>query len=295
MIDLNLVRTFVKVCETGSVTEAAASLRQPKSTVSRHLARLEDVMERTLVDRSHSGISLTPEGKRLFEQARDSIHLLEPIGRTDRLSRRTGRVSIQVPRYLARGPMSKVLRAYMAEEPDVTVECHSESRLADAGNDRIDVMVTVGPSQSGPMEHWPVGTVCARLYAAPSLFEGEPLPKVPGNLADQPFLSSCGTAGVRERLSLMDEKGNAVTVSPKVRLSANELDILLDAARDGHGFVQLPEFVGSHEVALGTLIPLLPDHFTDRFMVSVSLLSGGRNPAARSLVDFVLRCLPKQL
>lgn len=292
MLDLNLIRSFVAVSETGSVTEAAERLRQPKSTISRHLARLEDVLDRALVDRSRTGVVLTPEGKRLFEQTRESIHLLEPLrspsARSARSSR-SGRVRLQVPRYFARGPMSRVLRDFMVEMPDITIECVSENRLTGPMRDELDAIVTVGSGQEADGEAWPLGPVSARLYGAAALFGPDGPPNGHTELSRYPFLSSCGTAGVPERLRLADDKGRSLTISPKARLVTNELDILLDAARDGLGMVVLPEFVGDNEIAKNRLVGILPDFWADHFMVTITLINPRGNPAARSLVDFTLR------
>lgn len=144
MTDLNLIRTFVAVCEEGSVTAAAARLSQPKSTVSRHLARLEEVMARPLLERDRSGVALTPEGKRLFEKAQTSIHMLEPLAKPLRRVPAGGRVRVQAPRYFARGPMAQVVLDFMRAEPDVTVELHGENRLADTQAAGMDLVVHVG-------------------------------------------------------------------------------------------------------------------------------------------------------
>jgi DNA-binding transcriptional LysR family regulator len=287
-MDLNLIRSFVAVCEAGSVTAAAQTLNQPKSTISRHLARLEEILDKPLLDRSRTGVALTLEGKRLFEQSRDSIHFLTglegPSGRTSP----AGHVRIAAPRYFARGPLSKIVRDFLATTPDASIECLSQSRLAEAPDDAVDILVSVGTQLNGANHVWSLGDVRAQLFAAPKLLGREPPPSVPSDVAAWPLLSSCGTIGVPERFSLHDGRGQSVTVAAKVRLKTNELNVLLDAARDGLGVVTLPEFVGKEEVEAGRLLPVLPDYWTDRFMVSMALLSGRRNPVACQFVDFAV-------
>ncbi len=288
MTDLNLIRTFVAVCEEGSVTAAAARLSQPKSTVSRHLARLEEVMARPLLERDRSGVALTPEGKRLFEQVQASIHVLEPLAKPLRRAPAGGRVRVQAPRYFARGPMAQVVLDFMRAEPEVTVELHGEARLAETDAAGMDVVVHVGSRDVAGAEARPLGQVAARLYAAPALFGSQPLPATPAALSGYPFLSMCGTAGLPERIVLSGNTGQSTGISCKTRFATNEIDLLLRAARDGAGFVALPEFVGAAEVAAGRFVPLLPHLWTDRFMVVLTVLSRTRNPAARRFAEFAV-------
>lgn len=281
------------VCEAGSVTDAALSLKQPKSTVSRHLARLEEELDAALLDRSRKGISLTAEGRRLYEQTRESIRMLEPLGRRRPNATPVGHVRLAAPRYFACGPLSKVIRDFLVECPEVTLECRSDNRLAETHDDDIDVLVSVGPVREVGDEAWPLGSVRARLYGAPLLFGQNGPPTAPAALSSYNLLSHCGTVGVPERLSLTNDQGRSVTIAPTTRLATNELEILIDAARDGLGLVSLPEFVGDQEVALERLVPVLPEYWTDRFMVSIALLSARRNQAARRFVDFAVTQLAK--
>ena len=87
---------------------------------------------------------------------------------------------------------------------------------------------------------------------------------------------------------LSDKSGHSTSISCKTRFATNEIDLLLRAARDGAGFVALPEFVGAPEVDAGRFVPLLPHLWTDRFMVAITLLTRTRNPAARRFADFAV-------
>ncbi|SMD10852.1 DNA-binding transcriptional regulator, LysR family [Fulvimarina manganoxydans] len=293
-MDLNLIRTFVSVCEAGSVTVAARRLKQPKSTISRHLARLEEELDVMLLQRSSSGIALSAEGRRLYEQTRESIHLLEPLGRRATSLPPSGHIRIAAPRYFARGPLTDVIRDFMRECPDVSIELRSENRLAETDGSDVDVQIVAGPMREIGGEVTQLGHREARLFGAPTLFGADGPPRTAACLSGVDFLSSCGTSGVPQRLSLTSDKGQTMTIAPTTRLVTNELSLLLDAARDGLGIVALPEFVGEREVEAGRLVPILPGYWTDRFMVSMALLSGRKNPAARRFADFAMARLERR-
>ncbi len=69
-LDLISLRHFVAVCETGSVTGAAAREHVVASTVSKRLAQLEEDLGITLFERERKRLTLTPAGETLVDHAR---------------------------------------------------------------------------------------------------------------------------------------------------------------------------------------------------------------------------------
>lgn len=70
-LDWNLLRTFVVLAESRSVTEAAERLRLKQPTVSAALKRLESRLGRKLIDRSPGHFRLTDAGRLLHREAID--------------------------------------------------------------------------------------------------------------------------------------------------------------------------------------------------------------------------------
>ena len=66
-MDVNLVRTFLVVAETGSFVDTARKLNITQSTVSARIKGLEDLLGRPLFTRSKSGAELTGAGE-LFQK-----------------------------------------------------------------------------------------------------------------------------------------------------------------------------------------------------------------------------------
>ncbi|HEY1088483.1 MAG TPA: LysR family transcriptional regulator, partial [Archangium sp.] len=81
-LDLNAVRVFVAVVEHGGFREAAAQLKQPKSTVSRRVADLEASLGQQLLRRTTRTVSLTEVGDAFFRQASQSLSSLSEAVRT---------------------------------------------------------------------------------------------------------------------------------------------------------------------------------------------------------------------
>lgn len=75
-LDLNLLRVFLVVADTGSVTEAASRLYLTQPAVSAALRRLNAAVRAKLFARSGRHLVLTARGDRLKEVARPHLQAL---------------------------------------------------------------------------------------------------------------------------------------------------------------------------------------------------------------------------
>lgn len=76
-LDLNLVRVFVAIFETRSVTQAAARLDLTQPTVSHSLAKLREAYDDRLFVRGIQGLSPTPLCEQLFQRLSASLTAIE--------------------------------------------------------------------------------------------------------------------------------------------------------------------------------------------------------------------------
>jgi DNA-binding transcriptional LysR family regulator len=85
-IDGRMLRTFLAVLETGSVTAAAERLDVTQSAVSHALERLRDMLGDPLFVKSGRGIAATSRAVELAEPARQALADLERLGRPARFA-----------------------------------------------------------------------------------------------------------------------------------------------------------------------------------------------------------------
>ena len=74
-LDIDLLRAFVAVAETGSFTRAAGRLGRVQSAVSMQVKRLEEVAGQRLFDRSKRRVALSKAGEVLLGYARRMLAL----------------------------------------------------------------------------------------------------------------------------------------------------------------------------------------------------------------------------
>ena len=122
-LDWNLLRTFIVLAESRSVTEAAQKLRLAQPSVSTALKRLEDRLGRKLIDRSPGRYGLTQAGELLYREAVDiqgSIFRLTTLMRevTDEVQ---GHVKIAVASHVICPVFDEALTHFHALHPKATL------------------------------------------------------------------------------------------------------------------------------------------------------------------------------
>jgi DNA-binding transcriptional LysR family regulator len=97
LLDIDQLRTFVAIAETGSFTRAAEVVHKTQSAVSMQMKRLEERIGRPIFERDGRTSKLTEEGERLLDYAQRIVRLnaeaLSSIGNTNL----SGRVRLGVP------------------------------------------------------------------------------------------------------------------------------------------------------------------------------------------------------
>ena len=115
LIDVDQLRTFIAIAETGSFTKAAEVVNKTQSAVSMQMKRLEERLLRSIFARDGRASKLTEDGQRLLDYARRIVKLnMETIAAFSD-AELSGRVRLGVPddyadRYLHE-IMARVCRA----------------------------------------------------------------------------------------------------------------------------------------------------------------------------------------
>ena len=76
-MDIETIRTFLKIVDTGSFVQASKSLHFTQAAISRRIKSLESYLGCKLFVRSKAGTTLTPAGKRFLRYATKMLQTLE--------------------------------------------------------------------------------------------------------------------------------------------------------------------------------------------------------------------------
>ncbi len=144
-IDIGLLRAFVAVVETGSVTGAANLLGLTQAAVSQQLKRLEELFGTPLFDRHHKRLSLKPSGERLMAHAQRLIALNDEVWGTMSAPAYEGEVRLGVPHDIVGPYLPPILKRFDKAWPRVRVslECTTTPELLEQLREgRIDLTLT---------------------------------------------------------------------------------------------------------------------------------------------------------
>lgn len=132
-IDIGLLRAFVAVVETGSVTEAAHLLNLTQAAVSQQLKRLEELFGIELFERRHKRLSVLPSGERLMTHAQRLIALNDEVWGTMSAPAYEGEVRLGVPHDIVGPYLPPILRRFDKAWPRVRValRCMTTPELLD--------------------------------------------------------------------------------------------------------------------------------------------------------------------
>ncbi len=122
-MDLRALRYFVAVLEAGSLSRAAGSLYIAQPALTAQLKKLEAELGTQLLERSHAGVTPTPAGLQLYEDARrllsDAAAMRERIQRLPQGPE--GSVTIAAPFLLASLLLGPVLATLKRTHPRIRV------------------------------------------------------------------------------------------------------------------------------------------------------------------------------
>lgn len=144
-IDIALLRAFVAVAESGSMTSAAGRLNVTQGAVSQRIKRLEDFLQKQLFERTGQGLDTTLDGERLLAPAQQLIGLNDEVFSLMTAPEFTGVVRLGIPYDIVMPFAAPVLKSFAASHPRVHVELeltNSDSLKAALAHGDIDLTLT---------------------------------------------------------------------------------------------------------------------------------------------------------
>lgn len=246
---------FAKTVETGSFRAAALALGLSPSVVSHHVSELEASLEVALLYRTTRRLSLTDEGKELYDAARSMVDTVERG--LDRLGARaaspSGKLSITAPAAFIEEVLFEDLAAFALEHPKVELALHFSDAQVDLLRDGLDIAIRAGALQDSSLMSKKLFDFRRTLVAAPSYLAGKKKPKRPEDIAlwDWIHLSP------RPPVATFARPGGALAFTSRLRV--NNAAAALGLARAGLGVAMVPSAMAAREIEAGALAEVLPD------------------------------------
>jgi DNA-binding transcriptional LysR family regulator len=243
--DLNLLRTFVRVAEAGSISAAARSLDTTQPTLSRQLKHLESLLNAPLVQRDSHSMSLTAAGQRLLVDAReilDHVHAATQRAKGEHTAPQ-GHLRVVTTIDMGQYHVAPLLARLRDQCPQLTAEMHVTNRPVKFVEEGFDCGVLVGAITDDRLVAKRLLENPRVLVAAPALVTRLGLPKKPRDLQAWPWVGLLGSRFLIERPVQLTNGGNAETLDYEAALQLDGVTSMRAALLAGAGVAMIPHFI----------------------------------------------------
>lgn len=234
---------FVVVAEERSFTKAAQRLGMAQSALSQIVRRIEERLRVRLLSRTTRSVAPTEAGERLIATLGPMLHDLDAAIASlgDLRDRPSGTIRITTVEHAAKTIIVPAMKRLLSGNPDIKVEITVDYGLADVVGDRFDAGVRLGGDIAKDMIAMRIGPdTPMAIVGSPDYFRLHPPPASPAQLVDHCAVNlRLPTSG-----TLYGWRLTRGTRETRVRIDGplvlNSIDLILDAALDGHGLAYLP-------------------------------------------------------
>ncbi len=287
---LDALKAFVVSAELGSFAEAARFFGVVPSTVSKKVAQLEDHYGVRLMRRTTRSLSLTDEGRFLYERGHQLLSEVDLIERRLDPDTGTARGTLRITTIPAFGQLqlARILPRFLRTHPEIRVELMLTDRVVDLVADGFDVAIRFGRLPDSDLVGRLLGANIYRLCATPGYLEEFGTPKHPRQLRDH----SCLTDPIYPPLKQwrFDWEGEEIAITPQGRMATQDPVARYHAALGGMGICALPQYVVTPAIARGDLIDVFPEHPLDLGPIWALHLTREHTPARIQLfLDYLVQ------
>lgn len=254
------IETFVEIARAGSISAAAGRLNVAKSAVSRRLSDLETRLGVQLYNRTTRRLSLTDAGSVFLRRA---SALLDDLAEAEAEAgagqeKLIGKLKIAAPLSFGLKHLQPILSRFAAANPHLDIEIDFSDRRVDLLAEGVDVAVRIGVLADSSLIARKLCPIRMTVASSPGFWTEYGVPAHPSGLDGAPCVRYSNLARP-DVIKFWGPGGEAGSITPSIKMLANNGDFLTQMAVDGHGFLVEPTFFLFERVEAGDLVPVLCD------------------------------------
>lgn len=289
------ITLLAAVAESGSFVRAADALGLSPSGVSRAVSRLEARIGVRLIERTTRSLTLTDEGRRLYEQV--GPHL---TGITEAAAMASGaagavlgRLRVNVDPFFSRMALATPVAGFLERHPDLSLELIMRDDVGDLVADGFDLAIRFGPP--------PVGSFVARklietriiTVASPDYIARHGQPAHPRDVPSHERILFYNPVTGRPYEWEFWRQDERIEIRPAGRLMVSDVRTMHAACVAGAGIAQVMALGTEDLRRSGQLVDLFPDWPDERFALYALYPSRRHLPAkVHAFIDFCVANLP---
>jgi len=282
--NLTKYKIFFAVAECQNISKAAAKLYLSQPAVSITIRKLEESLNTTLFIRQPKGVSLTENGRLLYDSAKRALNILADAEENLKSSKTKGRLRIAASNVLCKYFLVPYLKefTYLYPDTDVSITCTSSRKACSMLEDCCtDLALVAKPEHSGILQYHSLGVieyifVCTPAYKNRLNCANDKIFRL-GNI-----MLPDKDNGSRTHIDIYFAEQH---MSPSHIMEVTDMDTLIEFAKMGIGISCVVKQFVQRELDSGSLLELeLPDPVPPR---EIGFLYHDIRPVSENIQNFI--------
>ncbi|OUR99514.1 hypothetical protein A9Q84_00405 [Halobacteriovorax marinus] len=265
--DFNKLRTFIEVANEGSVSKAANKLYRTQSAITQQIQQLEEEIDLPLFDRKNSRIYLTPEGREIYEFAKEKMSQISEQISTLKSDTKSlgGTIKIGVRPDIGLFNLPILIANFRRNFPNVSFQieygyaAEIEQMLID---NKIDLGVLLFVKDKKLFEIYPLDKKDVIMVASKKYLESIPKIMKPKDVLKHSLLDFVDDVETRA-FAFWAKKVSLEVLAEQRKVKATAIcpdNAMMKALIEKHiGIGHLPKYLVEAELIQGSLVQVLPN------------------------------------
>ncbi|MEJ5029360.1 LysR family transcriptional regulator [Comamonas sp. MYb69] len=262
MDQIQAMRVFARVVESGTFTLAASSLQLPKASVTKHVQALEDRLRVKLLNRTTRRVTVTTDGAAYYDRAVRLLSDFDELEASMSQVRATprGRLRVDVGTSIARLLIIPQLASFQARYPDIQIDLGVTDRTVDLIADNVDCVIRGGELRDQSLVARRVGNLEFSTVASPAYLQQHGTPQHPRDLESGHNSVIYFSPVTQRRYPLeFQHNGEVIEMTNPSTLAVNEANAYTTSLLSGQGVGQITSYQAREYLKSGELVQILPE------------------------------------
>jgi len=289
MIDeLRSIAIFAETIKQGSFRAAAKILKLSPSVVSYQVTQLEKSVGTALIYRSTRSLSLTSEGRVLYQYALTMIQTAHQGLNQVTLEKQElrGTLTLTLPSALIKSKISKKIAQFSKLHPYLNFKLFYTDNRQDLISKGIDLAFRAGSMNDSNLKSKRIGAIYRKLVCSYDYWQENKKPISPHDLTKWKWIK---LAMLPNNRTLVSSTGEKCEISFESNISVNSVEAMTQLCINGAGIATPPDFLIEREIKNNDLVELLPNWQVEPIpLYAVWPSNTFQNSSAKRLLDFLL-------
>ncbi|UJF18370.1 LysR family transcriptional regulator [Vibrio sp. SS-MA-C1-2] len=260
MGELEYMRLFITIVESGSITKAAEQLDMAKSVVSKRLSELEENLKCKLINRTTRTSSLTDAGEFYLQRAHQILSDVTQLNEAVVLEQTSvkGILRISAPLVFGLEHLAPAFDLFYKKYPDIQLDIDFSDTKIDLVKEGYDLAFRIGILEDSSLRFKRIAPVSFKICATKKYLDQHGYPETIEEFKQHHLVKY--SLVKRAGYTVHDKDDREYTLKGKINIYANNGTFLKMMVLNHHGISAFPTFNVWQEIKDKKLIEIMPNY-----------------------------------